>query len=133
MKKNDINKYTKTQPNFQISGIDPNYSYNGVQNLPFDQSSISSSGHDTREGLTREVEEQYKFINDYNNFKPLSTFDNFETNSANLQNLNSFSQFNIQKGFQSNKPIEFMPDTKNKHETLYDNLAENLLKEAVII
>jgi hypothetical protein len=127
MKKNN----NSNQPNYQISGIEPNYSYNGVQNLTFDQSLISGSGHNTIEGLSKAVEDQQQFVNNYNNFKPLSTFDNFETNSANLQNLNNFSQFNIQKGFQQNKPIEFMPDTKNKHETLYDNLGENLLKESV--
>jgi hypothetical protein len=129
-KNNNIDKNIKNQ-NYQISGIEPNYSYNHVQDLPFDQSSIGSSVYSTREGLAKAVEEQQKFVNDYNNYKPLSTFDNFETNSANLQNLNSFSQYNIQKGFQSNRPIEFMPDTKNKHETLYDNLSENLLKESV--
>lgn len=129
--KNNNNKNIPNQPNYQISGIEPNYSYNKIQNLTFDQSSISSSGHNTREGLVKAVEDQQQFVGDYNNFKPLSTFDNLETNSANLQNLNNFSQFNIQKGFQSNKPIEFMPDNKNKHETLYDNLGENLMKEAV--
>lgn len=128
---NKLSNNKNRQPNYQISGIEPNYSYNGVQNLTFDQSSISSSGHSSREGLLNAVNEQQQFVNNYNNFKPLSTFDNIETNSANLQNLNNFSQFNIQKGFQQNKPIEFMPDTKNKHETLYDNLGENLLKESV--
>lgn len=133
MKKNNNNgnNNNSNQPNYQISGIEPNYSYNSIQNLAFDQSSISSSGYSSREGLNKAVNDQQQFVNNYNNFKPLSTFDNIETNSANLQNLNNFSQFNIQKSFQSNKPIEFMPDTKNKHETLYDNLAENLLKESV--
>lgn len=131
MKKNNLINNKLNQPNHQISGIEPNYSYNGVQNLTFDQSSISSSGHNTREGLSKAVNEQQQFVNNYNNFRPLSTFDNYERNSSNLENLNNFSQFNIQKGFQSNKPIELMPDTKNKHETLYDNLGENLLKESV--
>jgi hypothetical protein len=142
-KNNNINKNTQNQsnqqtqsnqpiqPNYQISGIEPNYSYSGIQDLPFDQSSISTSGHNTRAGLVKAVEDQQQFVNNYNNFKPLSTFDNIETNSSNLQNLNNFSQFNIIKGFQSNKPIEFMPDNKNKHETLYDNLGENLMKESV--
>ena len=142
-KNNNINKNTPIQsnqptqsnqpiqPNYQISGIEPNYSYSGIQDLPFDQSSISTSGHNTRGGLVKAVEDQQQFVNNYNNFKPLSTFDNIETNSSNLQNLNNFSQFNIIKGFQSNKPIEFMPDNKNKHETLYDNLGENLMKESV--
>ena len=131
MKKNNTNKNIDNQQDYQISGIEPNYSYNGVQNLTFDQSSISSSGYNTRESLIRAVDDQQQFVNNYNDFKPISTFDNLETNSTNLQNLNNFSQFNIQKSFMSNKPIEFMPDNKNKHETLYDNLGENLMKEAV--
>lgn len=120
-------------PNYQISGIEPNYSYNGIQNLSFDQSSISTSGYNSVENLSKAVNEQHKFVNNYNNYKPVSTFDTYSnySNSSNLPNLNNYSQFNIQKSFQSNKPIEFMQDTKNKHETLYDNLADNLLKESI--
>jgi len=129
--KNNKNPSNNSGINYQISGIEPNYSYNGIQNLPFDQSSLSSSGYNTREGLSEAVKEQQQYVNNYNNFRPSSTFDNIESNSANLENLKNFSQFNIEKGFQSNKPIQFMPDTSNKHETLYDNLNENLLKESI--
>ena len=128
---NNQNSNLKLNQKNQISGIEPNYVYNGVQNLPFDQSSISSSGYATRDGLTKAVEQQQQYVNNYNNFKPLSTFDNIETNSSNLENLKNFSQFNIEKGFVSNQPIQFMPDTINKHETLYDNLNNDLLKESV--
>ena len=126
------NKNNKnSNPNYQISGIEPNYSYRGVQNLPFDQSSISSSGYSTNEGLGRAVEQQQQFVNNYNNYKPSSTFNHTESNSAHMENQINFSQYSIQKGFKSNEPIMFMPDTKNKHETLYDNLNENLLKESL--
>lgn len=128
---NKSNKNTNSIPNYQISGIEPNYNYKGNQNLPFDQSSISTSGYPNNQDLSKAVEQQQQFVNNYNNYKPLSTFDNSETNSSHLENLRNFSQFGIQKGFESNRPIMFMPDTKNKHETLYDNLNENLLKESL--
>lgn len=118
-------------PNYQVSGIEPNYSYANRQNLPFDQSSISTSGYPNQEALSKAVEQQQNFVNNYNNYNPLSTFDRIETNSSNLENLRSFSQYNIDEGFKINKPIQLMPDTKNKHETLYDNLNENLLKESL--
>ena len=121
----------KSIPNYQISGIEPNYTYDNKQNLPFDQSSISTSGFSNKDDLAKAVGQQQQFVNNYNNYTPLSTFDNPETNSAHLENLRNFSQFGIQKGFESNKPIMFMPDTKNKHETLYDNLNDNLLKESL--
>lgn len=122
-------KNSNLNPNYQISGIEPNYSYNNIQNLPFDQSSISTSGN--KEGIYNQVIEQKQFVNNYNNYKPSSTFDITQSNSANLENLKNYSQYNIEKSFNSNKPIEFMKDTINKHETLYDNLNENLLKESL--
>lgn len=119
----------------QISGIEPNYSYKGVQNLPFDQSSISGSGHNTRAGLISSIESQRNFVEANNNFTPLTTFDTYPvhgaSNSAHLENLNSNSQYNINQTFEQNKPIQYMPDTKNKHNTLYDNLNDNLLKESL--
>ena len=127
----NIKSNKNSVPNYQISGIEPNYTYNGRQNLSFDQSSISTSGYSNDQNLSKAVEQQQQFVNNYNNFKGLSTFDNPETNCSHLENLRNFSQFDIQKGFESNKPILFMPDTKNKHETLYDNLNENLLKESL--
>jgi hypothetical protein len=123
-------KNTSNNPNYQISGIEPNYSYNGIQNLPLDQSSISTSGYNKKDNLIDAVSDQQQFVNDYNNYTPINTFDN-NNKSLNLQNFNNYSQLNIEKGFKQNKPIEFMPDTKNKHETLYDNLGDNLMKEAV--
>jgi len=118
-------------PKYQISGIQPNYSYANNQNLTFDQSSISSTGYSNPNQLENAVNQQQNYINNYNNFKPLSTFDKNVNNSANLENLKDYSQFNINNNFKSNKPIMFMPDNKNKHETLYDNLNENLLREAL--
>lgn len=127
---NNIN--TNLQPNYQVSGIEPNYELGGKQGLPFDQSSISSSGYPNQTGLTNAVNQQKQFVSNYNSYKPLSTFDTPEsTNSANLENLRNFSQFGIEKNFETQKPIMFMPDTKNKHETLYDNLNDNLLKESI--
>jgi len=125
--KNNINQ----TPNYQISGIEPNYSHKNKQGLPFDQSSIATSGYSSEQDLANSVNQQHQFVSNYNSYKPLSTFDTLETNSAHLENLRNFSQFGIQKGFETNKPIMFMPDTKNKHETLYDNLNENLLKESL--
>ena len=121
-----------SQPNYQISGIEPNYELKGKQGLPFDQSSISSSGYSNQAELSNAVNQQKQFVSNYNSYKPLSTFDTPEsTNSANLENLRNFSQFGIEKNFEIHKPIMFMPDTKNKHETLYDNLNDNLLKESI--
>jgi hypothetical protein len=123
---------TKTRSNYQISGINPNYSYEGNQNLPFDQSSISGGGYNNSQELNNDIAQQQKFVSDYSSFKPQTTFDsNNLTNSSNLENLQSYSQFNTEKNFAQSKPIMFMPDTKNKHETLYDNLNENLLKESL--
>ena len=129
--KNNKNLNQNLQPNYQISGIEPNYSYRGVQNIPFDQSSIASSGYSSNEGLSRAAEQQQQFVNNYNNYKPISTFDRADTNSSHLENQINFSQYSIQKGFKSNEPIMFMPDTRNNHETLYDNLNDNLLKESL--
>lgn len=126
-----INQNSNINPKYQVSGIEPNYSYNGKQNLTFDQSTIPTSGYNSQEQLQKAVEKQQQYVNNYNNFKPLSTFDLPESNSSNLENLRNFSQYNINSGFQTNKPIQLMPDTKNKHETLYDNLNDNLLKETL--
>lgn len=139
-----MNNSNNTNPNYQISGIEPNYSISGKQGIPFDQSSISSSGYSSNQDLRKAVNQQEQFVSNYNQYKPLNTFDNPElynlsnssnssipSNSSNLENLRSYSQYGIEKGFEPNKPIMFMPDTKNKHETLYDNLNENLLKESI--
>ena len=78
---NNNNKNINLIPNYQISGIEPNYSYKNKQNLPFDQSSISTSGYSNGEDLSKAVEQQQQFVNNYNNYKPLSTFNNPESNS----------------------------------------------------
>lgn len=122
-------KMTKKNYN-QISGVEPNYSYNGIQGLPFDQSSIASSGYNSQAQLANAVRDQQQYVNNYNNYKPTSTFDMGETNSAHLENLTNFSRYNIGDGFKPNQPIQQMLNTTNKHETLYDNLNENLLKES---
>jgi len=120
------------QPNYQVSGINPNYEMDGKQGLAFDQSSISSSGYSNQSDLINGVNQQKQFISNNNSYKSLSTFDTLETtNSSNLENFTNFSQFGIEKNFETHKPIMYMPDTKNKHETLYDNLNENLLKETI--
>lgn len=133
-------KPNNLQPNYQVSGINPNYENKGKQGLSFDQSSISGSGYSNQAGLTKTktntktnaVNQQRKFVDDYNSYTPLSTFDTPEiTNSANSENLINYSQFGIEKNFETHKPIMFMPDTTNKHITLYDNLNENLQKETI--
>jgi hypothetical protein len=48
-----------------------------------------------------------------------------------MQNQSDYSQFNVNSAFQSNKPIMNMPSDKNSHNTLYDNLNENIKKEAI--
>lgn len=131
IKKNSNSNHNQHNQQNQISGIEPNYSYNGVQGLPFDQSSISSSGYNTQAQLANAVKEQQQFVNNYNNYKPISTFDKVESNSSNLENLTNFSRYNINDGFQPNQPIQLMPNTINKHETLYDNLGENLLRDSI--
>lgn len=124
-----------TYSNYKMSGIEPNNELQGNQGLEYDQSSISSSGYPNNNSLSNAVNQQKQFVSNYSNYHPLSTFDTTETqnssNSSNLENLRNFAQFGIEKNFMSNKPISFMPDTKNKHETLYDNLNENLLKESI--
>jgi len=129
-------------PNFQISGIQPNYTYNGIQNLNFDTSSISQNGSENNKLLASAVNDQQQFVNNYNQYKPNTTFSqnygnnngngNNNSNSSNLENLRDFSQYNIEKNFEATKPISRMLDTKNKDDTLYANLNENLMKETIM-
>ena len=99
--------------------ISKSQSNNNIQNLPFDQSTIATSGYNSNENLQKAVEQQQQFVNNYNNYNPISTFNLPDKNSSNLENLRNLSQYNINNAFQQNKPIQLMPDTKNKHETLY--------------
>tara|TARA_A100001015_G_scaffold321540_1_gene452844 strand:+ start:4233 stop:5975 length:1743 start_codon:yes stop_codon:yes gene_type:complete len=124
MDKNDNKK-------FQISGIDENYSYNGKQNLSFDASSISQSGYSDNKDLSNAVKQQRQYEINNTSFSPNSTFYNPLTNSANYQNINDLSQFNIKENFQENKPIQKMLNTKYQDDTIYNNLNENLLKESI--
>ena len=137
LKKNSNNfNNNSSPPNYQISGIQPNYTYNGVQNLNFDTSYISQSGYENNKLLTKGVNDQQQFVNNYNNYKPHTTFSQYnghdEQNSSYLENLRDHSQFNIERNFESNKPITRMLDTKNKDNTIYANLNENLMKESIM-
>jgi hypothetical protein len=105
---------------------------NDPNKLSFDTSSISQSGFSNPNDLGRGVRSQRQFVSDYSSYQSNPTFvgtDN--TNRANLQNMRDFSQFNIQSAFQQNKVIEKMPDNKYLHNTLYDNLNDNLNKEQI--
>lgn len=119
-------------PNYQVSGTQPNYSYKGNQNLNFDSSSISQSGYTNKQLLSKDVSDQQQFVYNYNSYNSDSTFKKSENNSSHLENLRDFSQFNIEKGFASATPILNMLNTKNKNDTLYTNLNENLMKEAIM-
>ena len=125
------NGQTNNQPIFQMSGIEPNYQYKGQQNLPFDASSIPAAGFSNKADLTKAVTDQQQFVNNYNTFNPKSDFLRTEVNSSKLENLRDFSQFNIEKTFEKHQPIEKMLDTKYKQDTIYNNLNDNLLKEAL--
>jgi len=122
-------------PNYQISGIQPNYNYNSVQNLNFDNSSIPQSGYADNKLLKNAINDQQQFVNNYNKYSPHTTFNqsfSHNANSSNLENLKDFSQYNIEKTFEANKPISRMLDTKNKDNTIYANLNENLMKESIM-
>ncbi len=127
---NGYNTTTST-PNYQISGIQPNYTYNNEQNLNFNSSGISRDGFATQADLVKAVQDQQTYINNYNQFQPKSTFLTPENNSSKLENLRDFSQFNVKENFTDHKPLLYMLDTKNKHNTLYDNLNEELMKETI--
>ena len=119
-------------PNYQISGSQPNYTYKGNQNLNFDSSYISQSGYANEVLLAKGVAEQQKFVNANNNYTPLNGFYQTENNSANLENLRDFSQFNIEENFVKTKPLLNMLNTKYQNDTLYTNLNENLMKESIM-
>lgn len=123
------NKNNKTK--YQISGMMENYTYDSNQNLPFDPTSISSSGHSSQQGLSEAVINQQIFSNNYNNFKPTSTFQGTVNNSSKSQNMNDFSQSEIKDAFTQNKPILKMLPNKYMEDTLYDNMNEDLLRETI--
>ncbi len=122
---------TTSNPNYQLSGMQPNYTYNGKMNLSFDSSVIPQDGFATKAGLEGDVGARQQYINAYNNFSPSSEFMRPENNSSRLENLRDYSQFNFKENFTDHKPELFMLNTKNKHNTLYDNLNEELMKETI--
>ena len=132
----NIQEQQQQIPNYQISGIQPNYTYNGIQNLNFDTSSISQNGYENDKLLNKGINDQQRFVNNYNEFKPNTTFSqdyhNNDTNRSNLENLRDHSQYNIEKNFETIKPLSKMLDTKNKDNTLYANLNDNLMKESIM-
>jgi hypothetical protein len=134
---NEGKRPEQQNPNYQISGIQPNYTYNGIQNLNFDTSSISQSGYENTKLLNSAITNQQQFVNNYNEFKSNTTFsqnyqNNDNINSSNLENLKDHSQYNIEKNFETIKPLSRMLDTKNLDNTLYANLNENLMKESIM-
>jgi len=126
-KNNNNNKKSSHGRNYEISGMTGNYTYNSEQNLPFNQTSISS----LEPGLQEAVVNQQIFSNNYNNFKPTSTFQAPINNSSRHQNMNDFSQTEISDAFKPNEPILNMLSNKYENNTLYANMNENLLKESI--
>ena len=123
---------TSSYPNYNLSGNQPNYAYNNRENLNFNTSGISQNGFSNQTDLQNAVNDQQKYINNYNNFKPQNTFEELSySNNSKLENLRDFSQHNVKDTYNENKPVMFMLDTKNKHNTLYDNLNDNLMKETI--
>jgi len=112
-----------------ISGIEPNYTYKGVQgSLAFD----ASSGQQQSSNLQNNINVQQKFVYDNNQYKPNSTLYRNETNNSNCENLRDFSQFDIQDNFKQNTPLTKISDSKYQNNTLYANLNENLSKETIM-
>ena len=112
-------------PNYQLSGIKPNYTYNGVQGLPFDSSSIPQSMPNT-------INDQRQFVINNSSFIPSTTFQRHETINAKMQNQRDFSQYNINKNFEQHTPLEYMQNTQYQNNTLYNNLNTELLKESIV-
>ena len=69
----NIQEQQQQIPNYQISGIQHNYTYNGIQNLNFDTSSISQNGYENDKLLNKGINDQQRFVNNYNEFKPNTT------------------------------------------------------------
>lgn len=114
--------------NYQLSGIQPN-TY-GVQKMNYNLSNISQSSN--VETTRKEITNQEKFVNNYNQYQNDSTFLRRENNNTRYENLRDFTQFNIADGFQKNVPIETMLNTKYNNDTLYNNLNEKLMKESIM-
>ena len=107
-------------------------SNNNPNKIRFDTSSISQNGYSNGNMLGRGLVEQQQFSQNYNSYQPNSTFSSMDNMSRNTnQNMRDFGQYNVDVAFQQNKVIEKMPDNKYMHNTLYDNLNENLNKEQI--
>ena len=114
--------------NYQLSGIQPNT--DGVLKMIYNLSNISQSSN--IETTNKEITNQQKFVNNYNQYQNDSTFLRRENNNTKYENLRDFTQFNIEDGFQKNAPIETMLNTKYNNDTLYNNLNEKLMKESIM-
>jgi hypothetical protein len=131
--RNNINNHrSSTQnnntPNYQISGIEPNY--NGIQGLNVNLSTISQNKLSNNE-LENAISNQNTFTNNNNQYKSNSTFLRNENNNNNLENLRDFSQFNINDNFKKTCPITSVDEPKYQNNTLYNNLNDKLLKETI--
>jgi hypothetical protein len=115
----------------QISGMEPNYTYNGAQNLTFNTSSIPQSGFTNNQNLQQNVYENLRHANNYNAFAPVNTFQQSMNNNSRLENMKNYEQYSIEKNFQQHTPIQTMLDTQYTNNTLYNNINKNILKENV--
>ena len=105
---------------------------NNPNKIRFDTSSVSQNGFSNPTALGRGVVEQQQFAQNYNSYQPNSTFSSMDNTSRSQgQNFRDFSQYGVENAFQQNKVVEKMPDNKYLHNTLYDNLNENLNKEQI--
>jgi hypothetical protein len=78
--------------------------------------------------------QQSQFIHDNNEYQPTSTFQNsfnVSGNSANLQNLSDYDDYNWNNAMKDNTPILQKPNFMYKQNTLDPNLNDNLNKETI--
>lgn len=102
-----------------------------LANQKFNSSSISESGYPSNNALLNGVRSQEQFVLNNSNFDPRSQFSNNGNLSSKLENLKDWSNSNINSNFKEHDPELYMLDTEYKHNTLYDNLNKNLLKETI--
>jgi hypothetical protein len=105
---------------------------NNPNKLSFDTSSISQNGFDNAGQLGSGIVDQARFVSNYSSYQPNNTFNNTNNSlRATNENFNNYAGNETNRVFQQNKVIEKMPDNKYLHNTLYDNLNENLNKEQI--
>ena len=78
--------------------------------------------------------QQSQFIHDNNEYQPTSTFQNsfnVSGNSANLQNLSDYDDYNWNNAMKDNTPILQKPNFAYKQNTLDPNLNDYLNKETI--